>query len=113
MKHLNERTGKAFEIGRLVDPDGSAYDINVIVKFDEENNFEQSPVVIDYYFGDYDQKDTDYYIDKYLEKQDTLKSALKFLEDKLLVDESFMDPEDVTELKKTIQSVKDMTTDIL
>lgn len=113
MKHVHERTGKTFEIGRLVDPDGGTYDINVIIKFDEENDFEQNPVIVDYYFGDYDKNDTDYYIDKYLEKQDTLKSTLKFLEGMLLVDETFMDQENVTELKKTIQSVKDMTTNVL
>lgn len=112
MKHIHEKTGNNYEIGRLIDPDGGTYDINVITKWDEENDYEQSPVIIDYYFGDYDKKVTDDYIDMYLEKQKTMKQVLMYLEGKLTVDEDCMDSEDINKLNQTIESVKEMITDL-
>jgi hypothetical protein len=111
MKHLHEKSGKSFEIGRLIDPDGGTYDINVITKWDEENDYDKSPIIIDYYFGDYDKEVTDDYIDMYLEKQKTMKQVLMYLEGKLTVDEDFMDSEDINKLNQTIESVKEMITD--
>jgi hypothetical protein len=116
MKHLHEKSGNNFEIGRLIDPDGGTYDINVIMKWDEENDYEQSPIIIDYYFGDYDKKDTDTYIDMFIEKQKTLKQVLKYLEGKLEVDGYFFeheDPDGLKLLKDTIESVKEMITDLV
>jgi hypothetical protein len=116
MKHFHEKSGKNFEIGRLIDPDGGTYDINVIMKWDEENDFEQSPIIVDYYFGDYDKNDTDFYIDEFIKKQKVIKQALKYLEGKLEVDGYFFeqeDPEGLTLLKDTIKSVKDMITDLI
>lgn len=116
MKHFHEKTGKNFEIGRLIDSDGRTFDINVITKWDEENDFEQSPVIVDYYFGDYEKKVTDDYIDMFIEKQKTLKQVLKYLEGKLEVDGYFFeqeDPEGLVLLKDTIKSVKDMITDLI
>jgi hypothetical protein len=116
MTHVHEKTGKEFEIGRLIDTDGSTYDINVITKWDVENDYEQSPVIVDYYFGDYDKKDTDFYIDEFIKKQKTLKQVLKYLEGKLEVDGYFFeheDPEGLVLLKDTIESVKDMITDLV
>ena len=113
MKHIHDKTGIEYEVGRLNDFDGKTFDINVITRWDVENDFEQSPIIIDYYFGNYDKKVTDDYIDMFLEKQKTLKQTLKYLEGKLTVDESFMDSEDVDELNKTIESVKEMITDLV
>jgi hypothetical protein len=113
MKHFHEKSGKNFEIGRLIDSDGRTFDINVITKWDEENGFEQSPIIVDYYFGDYEKKATDDYIDGYLEKQKTLKRTLMYLEGKLTVDKDFMDSVDINELDKTIESVKEMITDLV
>ena len=113
MKHLHEKSGKHFEIGRLMDFDGKTFDINVITKWDEENDFEQSPIIVGYYFGEYDKSVTDDYIDMFLEQQKTLKSSLKFLENKLLIDEQYMEQEQVDELKNTIKSVTEMITDLV
>lgn len=113
MTHLHEKTGKEFEIGRLVDPDGGTYDINVITKWDVEHDYEQSPIIVDYYFGDYDKNDTNFYIDQFIKKQGTLKQVIKYLEGKLLIDGEYMEPAEVEELKNTIKSVKDMITDLV
>ena len=113
MKHVHGKTGKSFEVGRLLDFDGKTFDINVITLWDEENDFEQSPVIVDYYFGDCEKEVTDNYIDMFIDRQNTLKSTLKFLEGKLLIDEEYMEPEEVEELKNTIKSVKEMITDLI
>jgi hypothetical protein len=111
MKHIHERTGKEYEIGRLFDTDGRTYDINVITRWDVENDFEQSPVIIDYYFGDYDKKDTDWYIDQYLEQHETLKNLLEFLERQTVEDN--LTPEDTKTIKRSIESVRRMITSFI
>ena len=68
MRHIHTKTGVEYEIGRLVDFDGKTYDMCVITKWDTEK-FEESPVIIDFYFGGYDKETTDEYIDMYLKKQ--------------------------------------------
>ena len=68
MKHIHSRTGQEYEVGQLIDFDGSSYDIVVITKWpDYESDELESPIIVGYYFGEYDEKDTDDYIDKYLE----------------------------------------------
>ena len=71
MKHFHEKTGQYYEVGKLVDFDGCNYDMCVITKWtelDDEDDFDmpQPPVLVDYYFGDYDSVTTDYYIDRWL-----------------------------------------------
>lgn len=116
MKHIYERTGKEFEIGRLIDTDGKTFDITVITKWDIENDYSQHPILVDYYFGDYDKKDTDVYIDQFLKRQDTLKTVLKYLKGKLEVDSYYFkheEPDELEKLKQTIESVNEMITDLV
>ena len=42
----------------MIDFDGLSYDICIITKWDDDG-----VQIINYYFGDYDQETTDYYID--------------------------------------------------
>lgn len=115
MKHFYDKTGQAFEVGRLVDPNGGTYDINVIMKWDEEN-FEQNPIIINYYFGDYSKEDTDYYIEQFLNQQETLKNVLRYLTGKLEVDGYYYkteEPEEFEKLKQTIDSVSEMITNLV
>lgn len=68
MKHIHSRTGHEYEVGQLIDFDGASYDIIVITKWpDYEADELESPIIVGYYFGEYDKKDTDDYIDRYLE----------------------------------------------
>jgi hypothetical protein len=111
MKHVYEKTGQEFEIGRMFDFDGKTYDICIITKWDVEHDFEQNPVVIDFYFGEYDKDVTDYCISEYLKRQEGLKQGLKFLEGYHLiscVDGDFMDSEDKTQLENSIEVIKQM-----
>lgn len=110
MKHIYEKTGHEFEIGKLVDSEGCSYDMSVITKWDFNDDCDQSPVIVDYYFGGYNEQATNYYIEQFLKRQETLKTALEFLKGKLIVDEDFMDKADVEKLKQTIESLGKMIT---
>lgn len=113
MTHIHEKTGKKFDVGRLFDSDGKTYDINVILKWDEENDYEQSPVMIDYYFGDYDKEATDSYIERFLKNQEHLKNAVKYLESKYMVDYDSMTVSERLKFDETIKAIKEMITTII
>jgi predicted PolB exonuclease-like 3'-5' exonuclease len=113
MKHIHEQTGKSFDVGRLIDFDGKTFDINVITLWDEENDFEQNPVIVDYYFGDYEKEVTDNYINTFIERQNVLRTSLKFLKARLIIDGDYMDPAEIKELKSTIKSIEEMLTDLV
>ena len=109
MRHIHERTGVEYDVSRLIDFDGRTHDMCVITKWDVENDYEHGPVIVDYYFGDYNREDTDYYIDKYLKKQEGLKTGLQFLKDEYLincVDGDFMEPPTKTKLEDSIETLK-------
>lgn len=111
MKHIHKKTGTEYDVSRLIDFDGRTHDMCVITKWDVENDFENGPIIIDYYFGDYNEEDTDYYIDQYLKKQEGLKLSQKYLEGEYLincVDGDFMTPENKKELEESIETVKEM-----
>lgn len=113
MTHIHEQTGKEFEVGRLVDGDGKTYDINVIMKWDVEHDFDQSPVLVDYYFGDPESEYNDKYIDMFIERQNSLKKVIKYLEDRKTIDTDFMTDSDKVELDEMIQTVKSMVTNLI
>lgn len=113
MKHIYENTGQEFEVGRLFDFDGKTYDINVITKWDIENDFDQSPIIIDYYFGEPEKDTTDSFIEQFLKQQESLKKAVKYLEDKYVVDHDFMTKAEQTDLTETIKSLRQMITDLV
>lgn len=70
MKHVHKSTGLIFECGELIDrSDNSTFDITVITFWhepDEDDDYVAPPIIISYYFGDYDRESTDYYIDQWL-----------------------------------------------
>ena len=69
MKHVHKTTGKEYVVGKLVDFDGSDFDIKVITEWPNVDEADEpvNPIIVGYYFGDYDAGITDYYIDQYLE----------------------------------------------
>lgn len=113
MTHIHEQTGKEFEVGRLIDGYGKTYDINVIMKWDVEHDFDQSPVLVDYYFGDPESEYNDEYIDMFIERQNSLKKVIKYLEDRRTIDNDFMTDSDKVELDEMIQTVKSMVTNLI
>jgi len=70
MKHVHKSTGLTFECGELIDrSDNSTFDITVITFWyepAEDDDDVAPPIIIGYYFGDYDRESTDYYIDQWL-----------------------------------------------
>lgn len=71
MKHVHEASGLTFEVGELVEPDRSkTYDLSIITFWPDADSGAATPVtLVDYYFGDYDEASTDYYIDEWLQRQ--------------------------------------------
>jgi hypothetical protein len=109
MKHIHISTGLEFDVSRLIDFDGKTHDMCVITKWDIENNFEKDPIIIDYYFGEYDPDITDDCIDEYYKKQSGLRDGLKFLEDEYLInciDGDFFEPLQKKRLENSIETLK-------
>lgn len=114
MKHIHEKTGQEYEVGRLDDFGGATYDMCVITKWpDFESDKVEGPIIIDYYFGEYDKETTDYYIDKYFEKLEHLKKGLEFLKGDYLInviDGDYMTKEEGDQLKNSISTLESMIT---
>ena len=106
MKHLHTSTGTTNEVGRLFDTDGKTYDINIITKWDEEHDFEQNPVLVDYYFGDLEDAVTNSCIDEFIERQQQIRNSIKYLERLKLMDPT------VTDIGTTINCLKSMIVDL-
>lgn len=115
MKHLHKSSGLCFECGELIDirEDGrnvrKTYDMTVITLWQDVENELTPPIVIGYYFGDYDAKTTDYYIDRWFEKQSTGNMWRKFVTDcASIVDAYYITNEDVLDehTKRKVQTVR-------
>ena len=91
MTHLHKTSGLYFECGELMDfPVKDArktYDMTVITLWGCTDGEPDSPTIVDYYFGKYDEDTTNYYIDRWLEKQSTKEMWRKCVGDvKTIVD---------------------------
>lgn len=63
MKHVHKQSGMTFECGELIDRGANAtYDMTVITYW--PSGYEP-PVIVGYYFGEYDPEATDFYIDEW------------------------------------------------
>jgi hypothetical protein len=117
MTHIHEQTGKEYEVGRLIDGEGKTYDINVIMKWDTEHDFDQSPVLIDYYFGDPESDYNNKYIDMFIERRNQLRKVVKHLESQKKINQDFLTDSDETEFDKMldemIETVKSLITDLV
>ena len=73
MKHLHKASGLEFECGELLDFPVNGirrtYDMTVITLWKDSEESLEPPVIVDYYFGEYNAEHTDYYIDRWLERQ--------------------------------------------
>ena len=107
MTHIHKQTGKEFDVGRLIDSEGKSYDINVILKWDIEHDFDQAPVLIDYYFGDPESEYTDNFIDMFIENQNQLKKVVAYLEGR----QAAVSKEHA--LTEMIKAVKSLITDLI
>lgn len=78
--------GTTYDYGRLYDLDGKNYDITIILNnnptaFDDDSDDDQTVRLIDFYFGDPDNKYTEIYVKQYIEKQNKFNKLLVKLYD--------------------------------
>lgn len=113
MTHLHKASGLYFECGELMDfPVKDArqtYDMTVITLWGCTEGDPDSPIIIDFYFGEYNAETTDYYIDRWLEKQSTKEMWRKFVGDvKDIVDAYWLTNHEVLEddYKNKVQTVR-------
>lgn len=103
MRHLHKASGKTFECGELMDfpAEGirKTYDMTVISLWEDDPDNDPQPVIIvGYYFGEYDEETTDFYIDRWFEAQAMDNEWLKIVSDcKDIVDAYWITNEDVLE----------------
>lgn len=103
MKHLHKASGKTFECGELMEFPANGtrktYDMTVISLWEDDPNSDPQPVIIvGYYFGEYDEETTNYYIDQWFQKQAMDNEWLKIVGDcKDIVDAYWITNEDVLE----------------
>ena len=72
------------QTGYLFDTDGKKFDISVILNFPNESDYENddpSVNLIDFYFGEPNERDTESFVTMFVERQQKLESLLKFLID--------------------------------
>ena len=99
------RTTTNIQTGRLFDNDGKNFDITVILNWPTNDDYENStdiigPNLVDFYFGDENKNDTDYYTRQFVEKQTNFRKLL----DKLYSLKAIC-PDD-TEIDEQIEFVK-------
>lgn len=67
MTHLHKATGMKVECGALFEiGTNKTFDMTVITHWSSD---EEPPIIIGYYFGNYDPETTDFYIDEWLLKR--------------------------------------------
>jgi predicted PolB exonuclease-like 3'-5' exonuclease len=97
------------QTGRLLDHNGKTFDITVILNFPTKADYAAATCIddmpnvnlIDFYFGDTNDGDTDYYVNQFVEKQAKLRKLVS-----KLIDLSTADNE--SELAEHIDFVKSL-----
>jgi predicted PolB exonuclease-like 3'-5' exonuclease len=82
-------TNYNIQTGRLLDKNGKNFDITVILNFPTKADYENvaglddfpSVNLIDFYFGDTNDRDTEYYVNQFIEKQNKLRKLISTLID--------------------------------
>lgn len=114
MRHLHKSSGLYFECGELMDfPVKDArktYDMTVITLWNEDEDSCESPIIVDYYFGEYSVDTTDYYIDQWFDKRAMDKMWNKFIGDcASIVDAYYITNEGMLDetTERKVQTVRD------
>jgi hypothetical protein len=86
MKKINHNYN--IQTGRLFDENGKNFDITVILNFPTDSDYDNCTAddfpetnLINFYFGDTNDADTEYYVKQYIEKQNSFKNLLSKLYD--------------------------------
>ncbi len=103
MKNVNELN---IQTGYLFDNDGKKFDISVILNFPTETDYDSddfpSTNLIDFYFGEPNNDDTETYVNLFVEKQNKFEKLLT-----KLYDLKSICPDD-TEINEQIEFVKSL-----
>ncbi len=97
------------QTGKLYDENGANYDITVILNFPNEADYENCSLddfpsvnLVDFYFGEPNDRDTDTYVKQFVDRQSKLQSLLNKLYNLKIVC-----PDD-TEIDEQIEFVKSL-----
>ena len=98
-----------FDTGRLFDNSGRSYDINVILNWPTQADYDNmesaddfpSVNLIDFYFGEPDDRYTEQYVNQFIEKQAKFRKLVSKLID-------LSTPENEAELAEHIEFVKSL-----
>ena len=92
------------QTGYLFDTDGKKFDVSVILNFPTNESYKSDEFpethLIDFYFGTPNDSDTEYYVNRFIEKQNKLQKLLS-----KLYDLKSKNPDD-TEINEQIEFVK-------
>lgn len=119
MKHLHAASGLYFECGELMEFPANGirktYDMTVITLWGDPEDDPEAPTIVGYYFGDYDEKTTDYYIDQWLQQQAMHDAWLKLVGDCLgianaydLTNKGHLDDTQQEKVTKTIGALNEL-----
>jgi hypothetical protein len=101
------------QTGYLIDNDDKAFDVSVILNFPTEADYDNctslsdfpSVNLIDFYFGDTNDRDTEHYVNQFVEKQAKLRKLISTLID-LSTDEN------ESEIAEQLEFVKSLIVDL-
>lgn len=98
---------KNFDTGYLFDPNGKKYDISVVLNWPTKTDYDETddiigPNLVDFYFGEPNNKTSERYYDQFVERQNKLKSLLN-----KLYNLKALCPDD-TEIDEQIEFVKSL-----
>jgi hypothetical protein len=102
-----------FKVGRLFSDEGKDFDITVIMNWPTEEDYEKAtddnfpgPNLVNFYFGDTNERDTTEFISQFMDRQDKFKELLI-----KLIELKCANPSD-TEIDKQIAFVKEQIVNI-
>lgn len=85
MTHLHKSSGLYFECGELmefpVNGIRKTYDMIVITLWGCSEDDPEAPIIVGYYFGEYEAETTDYYIDQWFQKQSFVRVPTNIVRD--------------------------------
>jgi hypothetical protein len=85
MTHISKITGRSYQIVNGEDiAKNQSYDIKIIMDWDD--NTDEVPFIINFYFGEYTYEKTEYYIEKYSKETSQIKLLKQKLDDIILED---------------------------
>lgn len=88
MKHISKITGRSYQIVDGMDNSkNESYDIKIIMDWD--NNTDEVPFIINFYFGEYSFEITEEYIQRYISKEKVQTGLLRQKLDDIILENNW------------------------